>query len=58
MIYLLSGRGTLHKATRTAGGNLTYEADNLDVADVKTYEALSEIDPRQIKRMCRRCFPA
>ena len=57
MVYLLSRRGTLHKVIQSEAGIQTFEADNIDSAQGTVYQALSDVDPRQIKRMCRRCFP-
>lgn len=58
-VYLLTKKGTLHKAYRDEGGNIaTLEADNLDQTDgPDRYGELQQVPADRIKRWCKRCFP-
>ncbi len=49
--------GKIHKRQRGPGGDLTYEADNLDEAGdyrIVSWDVLETADPDQL---CARCFP-
>lgn len=57
-IYLLTKRGTLHRAVQDVSGQkMSYEGDNLDVAEVDVFGELIDVPAERIKRFCRRCFP-
>lgn len=57
-VYLLTSRGTIHKAIQTADGErMTFEGDNLDVAKVTVYDDLAQVPSDKTKKLCRRCFP-
>lgn len=57
VVYLLTRRGTLHKATQIDGGDLmTSEGDNADQmkgAVLYQDEAVARLETR---RECKRCF--
>lgn len=55
-VYILTKRGTLHKAEQTASGRQSFEACNLDDAQTTVYGALAQVPAQAIKRMCARCF--
>ena len=55
-VYVLSKRGTLHKAEQTAAGLQSFEQDNLDQAQVTVFDSIFAVPVQAIKRMCARCF--
>jgi hypothetical protein len=56
IVYVLTKRGTLHKAEQTEAGLQSFETDNLDSAQTTVYGDLKQVPAQLFRRWCRRCF--